>query len=131
MVPAVSKGILWIKKEQWFGEWETHVYYNIPNDESNYGLELTPWNEVLGMKVCRTSPTISNVEVVARILFEITFMGFSEEQIEDRVEELRSRYREYNAEQEAPEDEPNQEPGKDRSQEKLTAHPRKRNKSKH
>lgn len=72
-------------------------------EEDHYpqGLELTPWNQWLGMEVSKESlEEFSEQEIIVHCLYEMTFEGFSEDAIQkinDRIEESR-KARESNPE---------------------------------
>tara|TARA_R100000008_G_scaffold85949_1_gene77271 strand:- start:181 stop:648 length:468 start_codon:yes stop_codon:yes gene_type:complete len=77
-------------------EWEIKVrttgdelddicWHNI-EEESDYGIDLTPWSEIIDAQI--QEPFIFNInETAAHILYEITFYGFTEEKV---LEERRS-----------------------------------------
>lgn len=62
------------------------------NEEVDYGLSLTPWDEWLGMDVENESlETYSEPELVANCLWEMTFHGYTQKQIEEYREGLEHR----------------------------------------
>lgn len=61
------------------------------NKEEEYpqGLELTPWKKWLGMEVDQQSLNdYSKVEIVAHCLYEMTYMGFSEDDIPKTLDKI-------------------------------------------
>lgn len=78
-------------------------YYNNP-DKNTYELtnslaiEFTPWNEWLGMDIDQnTLKTFNELEIISHSLYEMTFVGFEEEEIQaemdrinDTVEEIKN-----------------------------------------
>jgi len=58
----------------------------ILNREVSYGLDFTPWNEVLGMNI--DEETLNNIDlmradIVCHILYEMTFIGYEEHYIQE------------------------------------------------
>lgn len=61
---------------------------NEAGEMESYGLIYMPWNEWLGMAVTdETKKDYSTLEIVSHCLFDMTFMGFSEETIRKDAEE--------------------------------------------
>ncbi|HLW31356.1 MAG TPA: DUF6557 family protein [Aequorivita sp.] len=61
------------------------VYNNPKNEEEHYSqaLELTPWREWLGMEISKeSSDRFSGQEIIVHCLYEMTFEGFSEDDIQ-------------------------------------------------
>lgn len=55
-------------------------------DESHYALEMTPWNEWLSFKVLdKCVEAYGMADVVAHVLYEMTFFGYSANAVDDRV----------------------------------------------
>ncbi len=55
-----------------------------------YALEFRPWKEWLGFNVCEKSlENLGPVDYLAHILYEVTFLGFDEECVEESREDLR------------------------------------------
>ena len=55
----------------------------------NYGIEFTPWSEILAYPVSRlTQEHYTREEIVAHMLWEITFVGFSEGQVKEASDSL-------------------------------------------
>lgn len=78
-------------------------YYNNPDENTNIltnslAIEFTPWNEWLGMDIDQiTLKTFNELEIISHCLFEMTFVGFEEEEIQaemnrinDSVEEIKN-----------------------------------------
>jgi len=53
--------------------------------EIGYALELTPWEELMGMEVSTILPPL---ETVAHVLYELTFFGFTNEKVQKKAEEI-------------------------------------------
>jgi hypothetical protein len=69
-------------------------YHNNPKentDEANISLalEFTPWNEWLGMDIdANTLKTFNELEIIAHCLYEVTFVGFEEEEIKAELDKI-------------------------------------------
>lgn len=65
-------------------------YYNdqVPNDpEQQYALAFTPWNKWIGMEINNvTLAEYSQTEIIAHCLYEMTFWGFNEDEIQSSWE---------------------------------------------
>lgn len=60
------------------------------NAEVSYAIEFTPWEEWLGMEVDpATLEAFDEVAIIAHCLWEMTFAGFDQETIQQKVDELR------------------------------------------
>jgi len=64
------------------------------NSEVTYALEFNKWEEWLGMEI--DSNTANNIElrradIIAHALWEMTFCGYEEEEIQDKADELKRR----------------------------------------
>ena len=79
--------IIVIEKRLWDGKDEYPSTLGIdPRDKDGikYGLELIPWNEVVSLFVSEnTMSSLKPEEIVAAVLYEITFYGFTEEDIKE------------------------------------------------
>lgn len=59
-------------------------YYCNLVDITSYGYELTPWEEILGYEIFEDDLTICNEnEMIANILYEITFFGYDQKTIQN------------------------------------------------
>ena len=67
-------------------------YYNVSGYDGKqyWGLAFTPWSEWLGMKV-EYDKSLSINQAVAHILWEMTFYGFEEEEVDFLKEEIQQR----------------------------------------
>ena len=55
----------------------------------SYAIEFKPWEEWLGMKIDEISlREFTETEILAHCLFEMTFVGFDQKQIQKRYEEM-------------------------------------------
>lgn len=63
-------------------------YWNVSGDdgsEGSWALEFNPWNEWLGMTV---APKTSSMDFLIHCLWEMTFCGFEEEEIQGKLDNL-------------------------------------------
>ena len=75
-----------LKDRQDEGENLYNVYLLDRSDKKTYSIEAVPWDEVLGYAVDKASlSTYGNVKFAALVLYEITYFGFSEEQIRNTI----------------------------------------------
>lgn len=66
------------------------LYNNPKNEEEKYlqGIEFISWNKWLGMDICEESlDNFSEQEIISHCLYEMTFYGFSEKNIEKFLNE--------------------------------------------
>lgn len=62
------------------------------HDEESWALDFTPWSEWLGMPIReQTFKDYSELDVMAHCLWEISWMGFDEEIIQEKKEDLDRR----------------------------------------
>ncbi len=68
-----------------------------PNELTNsLAIEFTPWNEWLGMDIDKnTLQDFTELEIIAHCLYEMTFMGFEEEEIQSEMDKLKGIADEY------------------------------------
>lgn len=65
-------------------------------EEYSQGLEFTPWDEWLGMEISQESLLhFTELEIIAHCLFEMTFVGFEEEVIQEGMESIQSSMEEF------------------------------------
>ena len=75
-----------LKDRQDEGENLYNVYLLDRSDNKTYSIEAVPWADVLGYTVDKASlSTYGNVKFAALVLYEITYFGFSEEQIRNTI----------------------------------------------
>ena len=78
------------------GDAPAHVYCREPDDaDTRYGIDMTPRAEVLAMDVT-TATEYSEAEMVAHLLWEVTWHGFEEEEVQGWAAEIRRRVDEIN-----------------------------------
>ncbi|MBY0561475.1 DUF6557 family protein [Hyphomicrobium sp.] len=66
------------------------VYGVRPGDALHYAIEFEPWAEWLMMDVHVEPPLeLSDAEIIANILYEMTFCGFEESEITERIDEIK------------------------------------------
>ena len=67
------------------------VYGKKPKCKDRYSIEFAPWSEWLSMTIdSKTLKEFSPAEIAAHCLWEMTFIGFDEENIEDVLEDLKN-----------------------------------------
>jgi hypothetical protein len=67
----------------------------VGNEETTWGIEFTPWNEWLGMEIdSETINTFSKEEIVMHCLWEMTFCGYEQEEIQEKITDLKERVKE-------------------------------------
>lgn len=78
--------IIIIKKVQTSDESYDSTYMFDMSQKMDYGLELTPWTDTLGCLVDESSLSFYGYEKYsALVLYEMTWFGFDEETIHERV----------------------------------------------
>lgn len=73
-------------------------FKNPKNEEEEYSqaLEFTPWNQWLGMEVSQESLNhFTELEIIAHCLFEMTFIGFEEEVIQEEMDSIQKIIEDY------------------------------------
>jgi len=59
-------------------------------------IEFTPWNEWLGMDIDKdTLQDFTELEIIAHCLYEMTFMGFDEDEIQGEMDKIKGIADEY------------------------------------
>ena len=82
---------------------ETDFYFDVSGREINqvsgsdaYSLTSTKWNEWLGMDISKnTLNDFSELEIISHCIYEMTFYGFDEEEIQDQLKSLEESMEEY------------------------------------
>ena len=67
------------------------LYNNPKNEEEHYsqGLEFTSWRQWLGMNISKDNlSNFSELEIIVHCLYEMTYVGFSEEDIQKRISRM-------------------------------------------
>lgn len=83
------------KESSDFECWGPNVPEEVANAEQSFGIEFAPWCEWLGMEIdAETINTYTPVEIVANCLFEMTYMGYSEDKIQGELNMLNERVNE-------------------------------------
>lgn len=57
-------------------------------EDIRYAIEFTPWNQWLGMEFTTESLKYPEVDLLAHCLWEMTWSGFEEEQIQEKMNGL-------------------------------------------
>lgn len=74
------------------GQYYYHLFGKKEGDDKNWSLMFCPWSEWVGMEVSEvTLSELSDAQIVAHCLFEMTFFGFTEEGIESEKKRLVGR----------------------------------------
>lgn len=72
----------------------------IPGPDSiteSYALEFLEWNKWLGMDLAlETIKNFSELEIIAHCLYEMTFISFDEEEIQEQLKSLNDSVEEFN-----------------------------------
>ena len=72
----------------------------------SYAFEFSPWNEILGYEIDeRNARDVGIAEFCAGVLFEMTFLGFTEDVVEQERQKLYEAIREAEEIQKVPEEE--------------------------
>jgi hypothetical protein len=78
------------KESEDFKFWGNNVSEEIANKEITYALEMVCWEEWLDMNISLDIiKNFSMPEIIAHCIYEMTFMGFSQKQIQGKLDELR------------------------------------------
>jgi len=71
---------------------------NPKNIEENFSqaLEFTPWNKWITMKIATESlQNFNELEIIAHCLYEMTFAGFEEEEIQEKIQNIEAESENY------------------------------------
>lgn len=74
------------------------LYNNPKNDEEHYsqGIEITPWRQWLGMDISKESlASFTPQEVIVHCIYEMTFVGFSEEDIQKKMDSIEQSKKDF------------------------------------
>jgi hypothetical protein len=100
-----------IKKAE-LAHWDRHRFDSLPpleelsrkdmedlcalsNSPETYAFEFSPWAEVLGFEICpQNAAEVGEAQLAAQILWEMTFFGFTEDQISEERKKLEGSIRE-------------------------------------
>jgi hypothetical protein len=73
--------------------------YKHPQDEEEavlQAIEFTPWNKWLGMDIGSEGlGNFSELEILAHCLYEMTFAGFEEEEVQEQLDSLKKSIEDY------------------------------------
>lgn len=65
-------------------------------ERCSYAIEFTPWKEWLGMEIHPNSlADFSELEIIAHCLYEMTFVGFEEEDIQEELQHINQISEDY------------------------------------
>lgn len=80
------------KESSDFEFFKDNVDEEFANSEVTYALEMTPWSKWVAMNVpIGVIQNFSLPDIVAHCLYEMTFMGYEEEEIQGQADELARR----------------------------------------
>jgi len=88
-------------KDEFDGEEYVNVsgeYLHPKNEEETYShaIEFTPWQEWLGMEIHPESlDHFTELEIIAHCLYEMTFVGFEQEVIQDEIKRIKDISEDY------------------------------------
>jgi hypothetical protein len=67
------------------------IFGRKPGDPRRYAIEFNPWAEWLGMEVEVEGVDLTPPQMIAQCLYEMTFIGFDEDAIQEQREEIDRR----------------------------------------
>jgi len=73
-------------------------YKNPKTEEEQFSqaLEFTPWGEWLAMEIATESlQNFNELEIIAHCLYEMTFIGFEEEEIQEKIQNIEAEAEKY------------------------------------
>lgn len=73
-------------------------YKNPKTEEEQFSqaLEFTPWSEWLAMEIAAESlQNFNELEIIAHCLYEMTFIGFEEEEIQEKIQNIEAEAEKY------------------------------------
>jgi len=73
-------------------------YANPKNEEEEFSqaIEFTPWNKWLGMEISKESFLhFSELEIISHCLYEMTFVGFEEKEIQEELNSMEKSIEDY------------------------------------
>ena len=74
----------------------TYKYPKNEEEKFSQAIEFTPWNQWLGMEISQVSFIhFSELEIISHCLYEMTFIGFEEEEIQDELNSIESTIEDY------------------------------------
>lgn len=74
----------------------TYKYPKNEEEKFSQALEFTPWNQWLGMDISPKSYIhFSELEIISHCLYEMTFMGFEEDEIQDELNSIERTIEDY------------------------------------
>ena len=89
-----------ISIEKVIDDYDGQLYHSVTgfksNDVTPYALVFTDWSEWLGMDISDlTLSSYSEREIIAHCLYEMTFFGYSNDEIFNKSQELFGKYDSY------------------------------------
>lgn len=75
-----------------------HKYPKSKEEQFSQAIEFTPWNKWLGMEISdRSLHEYSQLEIIAHCLYEMTFVGFAEDEIQNELRSIERSMDDFNA----------------------------------
>ena len=75
-----------------------YKYPKNEEEELSHAIEFTPWKQWLDMDISAESlKDFTELEILAHCLYEMTFVGFEEEEIQEEWNDLKKTEEDYNA----------------------------------
>lgn len=79
-----------------FGDYIDVSGHTNSDTEDKYAIEFVPWAERLGMGIAtETQSKYSELEILAHCLWEMTYVGYSEEAIKNQIDEIMQAKEEF------------------------------------
>lgn len=76
----------------------THNHPKTEEEKFSQAIEFSPWNQWLDMDISTESLNdFSELEIIAHCLYEMTFVGFEEEDIQEELSDLEKTVEDYKA----------------------------------
>ncbi len=90
--------------EDWYDKSNyVNVSGSIPGDDMGYGIEYTRWEEWLDMRISKDSlKSFSELDIYCHCLWEMTWSGFSQEPIQEKISSLMETVAKINEESTRP-----------------------------
>ena len=82
-----------VKESSDFEYFKENCSEEVANSEQSFALEFNDWSEWLGMRIdpeTANNIELSKADIIAHALWEMTFISYNEEEIQDKANELKS-----------------------------------------
>jgi len=91
----ISVSVKYVPESTWEFDGESFVdepFWSIsghkPGDPQSWAIEFNPWEEWLGMEIIAPETPMSNEELAAHIVWEMTFCGFTNDDVKAKNKEI-------------------------------------------